>query len=164
MISDHIIIRRYADSFQLTLWFASLFSEDFFCNDRINSLSSARLSHPLPSPLAHPGLRMTPLAGSTIERKEIDESNPTCCNIVRRSNFFCSLVVIDDKAVDTLCGDVITLLKANTEDDAARVRISSRNIAIWSQWWTWYGRVNHLDTNPVIKRAKKGGGYWLGGG
>ena len=94
----------------------------------MSSLSSARLSHPSPSPLAHfPGLRIIALAGvvgTTIEKKEIDESNPTRCNIFRRAQF-CSFVDVvddkDDKAVDSTLGG--TQLNADTEDAAAtRVR------------------------------------------
>ena len=93
----------------------------------MSSLSSARLSHPSPSPLTHfPGLRIIALAGvvgATIEKKEIDESNPTRCNIFRRAQF-CSFVDVDDeddKAVDGTLGG--TLLNADTEDAAAaRVR------------------------------------------
>ena len=99
----------------------------------MSSLSSARLSHPSPSPLAHfPGLRIIALAGvvgATIEKKDIDESNPTRCNIFRRAQF-CSFVDVDvdekdDKAVDGTLGG--TLLNADTEDaTAARVRMSSK--------------------------------------
>ena len=89
----------------------------------ISSLSSARLSHPSPSPFAHlPGLRITfALAGGVDDVNDIKIVDEIICEID------CSIRLLVGGGPGAVCWGV--LLNANTVDmDSARMMSSDRSI------------------------------------